>query len=170
MKQQESGANGGLVALKIILLVVGATAMYTHIGQLVPQKEVFPPTVVEIDADATPEELVDIGRDIAEGKGLCRTCHTIGESGSLRFPDLGGIATLAESRIEGMDALTYLAQSIYNPDDYIVPGFNKGMPAINKAPIGLTDDEMISVIAYLQSLGGTPTVTLELTPADLGVE
>jgi hypothetical protein len=39
---------------------------------------------------------------------------------------------------------------------------------INKPPIGLTDQEILCVIAYLQSLGGTPTVTLQTsttTPA-----
>jgi len=35
------------------------------------------------------------------------------------------------------------------------------MPTINKPPIGLTDQEILCVIAYLQSLGGTPTVTLQ---------
>ena len=35
------------------------------------------------------------------------------------------------------------------------------MPPINKPPIGLTDQEILCVIAYLQSLGGTPTVTLQ---------
>ena len=159
------------VMVKIVLVILGATALYTHIGQLVPQKEVLAPTVIDIDKDATPEELAEIGRGIAEGKGLCLTCHTIGKSDSaLRYPDLSGIATRAATQIEGMDALTYLANSIYNPDDFIVPGFLKGMSAINKPPIGLTDDEMISVLAYLQSLGGIPTVTLELTPADLGIE
>jgi len=166
-QQQQSGA---WIALKIILVVVGSTAMYTHIGQLVPQKEVLAPTTIEIKKDATPDELADIGKGISEGKGLCMTCHTIGKSGALRFPDLGGIASIAETRIAEMDSLTYLANSIYHPDDFIVPGFTKGMPAINKAPIGLTDDEIISVLAYLQSLGGNPTVTLDLTPADLGVE
>ena len=77
------------VGLKIAAMIIGATALYTHIGQLVPQKEVHPPQVVEIDSSATPDELADIGRGIAEGKGLCLTCHTIGKSGSLRFPDLG---------------------------------------------------------------------------------
>ena len=35
------------------------------------------------------------------------------------------------------------------------------MPVINKPPIGLTDQEILCVIAYLQTLGGTPTVTLQ---------
>ena len=158
------------VMAKIVLLVLGATAMYTHIGQLVPQKEVHPSMKIIVDPGSTPEQLAEYGRTIAEGSGLCMTCHTIGKTGSLRFPDLSGIASRAGSRIEGMDALTYLANSIYHPDDFIVDGFAKGMPAINKPPIGLDDEEIIQVLAYLQTLGGTPTVTLELTPADLGVE
>ena len=54
-----------------------------------------------------------------------------------------------------------MAQSLYEPDSYIVEGFNPGMPAINRPPIGLTDQEILCVIAYLQSLGGTPSVTLQ---------
>jgi len=158
------------VMVKIMLVVLGATALYTHIGQLVPQKQVLAPTEFIFDPEASPEDLAEIGKGFAEGKGLCLTCHTIGKTGALRYPDLAGIATRAATRIEGMDALTYMANSIYYPESYIVDGFAGGMPTINEAPIGLTEDEMISVIAYLQSLGGTPTVTLETTTADLGVE
>ena len=166
MKQQ----SNAWVMVKIMLVILGATALYTHIGQLVPQKQVLAPTKIDVDPNATPEELAEFGRAIAEGKGLCLTCHTIGESGVLRYPDLGGIATRAATRIEDMDALTYMAHSIYDPESFIVDGFAGGMPTINKPPIGLDDEEMIQVLAYLQSLGGTPTVTLELTLADLGVE
>ena len=41
-----------------------------------------------------------------------------------------------------------------------MPGFNGGMPTINKPPIGLSDKEILTVIAWLQSLGGTPSVTM----------
>ena len=155
--------------LKIIALVVGATALYTYIGQLVPQKEVLPPVETVMSDDMTTDELVQVGLEIAQGKGLCFTCHTVGKSGALRFPDLGGIANTAESRIDGMGSLEYLAQSIYQPDVFIVDGYNPGMPQIDKPPIGLSDQEIIAVIAYLQSLGGTPTVTLETTKADMGM-
>ena len=148
--------------VKIGALIAATTALYTYIGQLVPQKEVAPPVVVEMSADMTTDDLVRIGRGIAEGKGLCLTCHTVGKSGTtLRFPDLAGIATRAGERVAGFDALTYMAQSIYHPDDYIVPGYNPGMPAIDKPPIGLTDDEIKAVIAYLQSLGGEATITMD---------
>jgi len=54
-----------------------------------------------------------------------------------------------------------VTQAMYEPNAFIVPGFNPGMPTINKPPIGLTDQEILCVIAYLQTLGGTPTVTLQ---------
>ena len=38
----------------------------------------------------TTADMVKVGREIMEGKGLCFTCHTIGKSGALRFPDLDG--------------------------------------------------------------------------------
>ncbi len=149
------------IVLKIAVLAVAATLFYTYVGQLVPQKEVYPPEVMELDTDMAPEEMVEVGREIFEGKGLCSTCHTLGQSGALRFPDLGGIGSRAAQRIEGMGGLQYLTRSMYVPDEYIVPGFNPGMPVINKPPIGLIDDEIKTVIAYLQTLGGTLTLTMD---------
>jgi hypothetical protein len=37
------------------------------------------------------------------------------------------------------------------------------MPPVNQPPIGLTDQEILAVIAALQTLGGTPTVTMQTT-------
>lgn len=146
--------------VKLLGLVIGATLFYTWVGALVPQKEVHPPEVVELAEDVSTEELVSIGQTIYEGKGLCNTCHTIGQSGALRFPDLGGIAETAATRVPGLDQLGYLGQSIYQPNAYVVPGFNPGMPAIDKPPIALSDDEILAVIAYLQTLGGEATVSV----------
>ena len=148
---------------RIAALVVATTAFYGYVGQLVPQREVQPPQETLIRADLTTADMVKIGGELMVGKGLCLTCHTIGKSGALRFPDLAGVAVRAASRIPGLSDVDYLAQSMYEPDSYIVEGFNPGMPAINRPPIGLTDQEILTVIAYLQSLGGTPTVTLQTT-------
>ena len=148
-------------ALKIALLAVAATVFYTYVGQLVPQKEVLPPEVIELDANMTPEELAETGKEIFEGKGICSTCHSIGKSGLLRFPDLAGIGSRAATRIPGISGLRYLTDSLYDPDGFIVDGFNPGMPVINKPPIGLTDPEILAVVAYLQTLGGTLTVTID---------
>jgi hypothetical protein len=146
---------------RIGFLVLVTTTFYGYVGQMVPQNEVLPPEEIVIRADLTTPEMVEIGREIAEGKGLCRTCHTIGQSGALRFPDLAGVAGRAAERVPGLSDIDYFAQSMYEPDAFVVPGFNPGMPAINKPPIGLTDQEILCVIAYLQSLGGTPMVTLQ---------
>jgi hypothetical protein len=100
-----------------------------------------------------------------ETKGLCFTCHTVGRTGALRFPDLAGIGGRAAGRVAGMSDVEYLAQSMYEPDTFVVPGFNPGMPVINRPPIGLTDQEILTVIAYLQSLGGAPTVTMQTSHA-----
>jgi mono/diheme cytochrome c family protein len=149
------------VEVKLVLLTVGATAFYTLVGQLVPQKEVHPPEVVEIPEDVSTDQMVAIGKGIFEGKGLCTTCHTLGRSGALRFPDLAGVAARAADRVGGLSQLGYFAQTLYTPDAFVVPGFNPGMPAANKPPVGLTDEEILTVVAYLQSLGGEPTVTMQ---------
>jgi hypothetical protein len=146
---------------RIGVLVIATTAFYGYVGQMVPQSEVQPPAEVVIRTDLTTPEMVDVGRGITEGKGLCRTCHTIGQTGALRFPDLAGVDGRAMERVPGLTDVEYFAQSLYEPDAFVVPGFNPGMPTINRPPIGLTDQEILCVIAYLQSLGGTPTVTLQ---------
>jgi hypothetical protein len=148
------------VTLNVLLVVVGSSLFYTYVGQLVPQKQLLPPAEVAIAADLTTEQMVKVGLEVVEQKGLCLTCHTIGKSGTLRFPDLAGIGDRAKTRKPDMDDVQYLAESLYHPDAFIVPGFKGGMPTINKPPIGLTDKEILCVIAWLQSLGGTPTVTM----------
>ncbi|MCA1583592.1 MAG: cytochrome c [Acidobacteria bacterium] len=149
------------VVARIGVLVLATTAFYGYVGQMVPQSEVQPPQETVIRSDLTTADMVTVGREIMDGKGLCFTCHTIGRTGALRFPDLAGVAGRAAERVPGLNDVEYFAQSMYEPDTYIVPGFNPGMPAINRAPIGLTDQEILCVMAYLQSLGGTPTVTLQ---------
>jgi len=147
--------------LRIGALVFATTGFYAYVGQMVPQKEVQPPAEIVLRTDLTTADMVKVGREIREGKGLCFTCHTIGKSGALRFPDLAGVATRAKTREPGMTDIQYFAQTMYEPNAFIVPGFNPGMPVINKPPIGLTDQEILCVMAYLQTLGGTATVTLQ---------
>ena len=147
--------------VKLAALIAATTGFYTYVGQMVPQKEVYPPKETLIKADVTTAEMATIGKEIFEGKGLCTTCHTIGKkAGPFRFPDLDNVAVRAKTREAGFTDIDYFAQTFYEPDAFIVPGFNPGMPTINKPPIGLTDQEILCVMAFLQSLGGTPSVTL----------
>ena len=148
--------------VRIGVLVLATTAFYGYVGQMVPQSQVQPPpTSIVIPEDLTTDQMVPLGRQIMDTKGLCFTCHTVGRTGALRFPDLAGIGGRAAERVPGLSDVEYFAQSMYEPDAFVVPGFNPGMPAINRPPIGLTDQEILTVMAYLQSLGGTPTVTLQ---------
>ncbi len=138
------------------------SAFYWYVSLWVPQKRTDPPADVVIAADLSTEEMVAVGLEIAAGKGTCFTCHTVGEGGAgLRFPDLGTIGAVAGTRRDGVDDVQYLAESLYDPNAFVVEGFVAGMPNAARAPILLTDDEILTVIAYLQSLGGTPTVTLD---------
>jgi hypothetical protein len=147
--------------LRIGALVLATTGFYAYVGQMVPQKEVLPPKETAFGSDMTTEEMVKVGREIMSGKGLCLTCHTIGKTGALRFPDLENVDVRAKTRVPGLNDVEYFAQSIYDPTAFVVPGFPPAMPPINKPPIGLTDKEILCVIAALQTLGGTPTVTLQ---------
>jgi mono/diheme cytochrome c family protein len=129
-----------------------------------------PPPPKQIQKDVTPAQLAELGKEIVHGKGTCLTCHTIGEHvPNARFPDLADVDERARTRETGFSDIDYFAQTLYEPDAYIVPGFSPGMPTINKPPIGLSDDEIRAVIAYLQSLGGKPTMTMQ-TPLKFGPE
>jgi mono/diheme cytochrome c family protein len=149
--------------VRIGALVLATTAFYTYVGQMVPQKEVQPPQETALSSDITTADMVKVGRGIMEGKGICLTCHTIGKTGALRFPDLAGVGVRAKTRVAGLSDVEYFAQSLYEPTAFIVPGFPPAMPPVNQPPIGLTDQEILCVIAALQSLGGTPTVTMKTT-------
>ncbi len=146
--------------VKMVGVVLGTTAFYMYLGQIVPQKEVPPPPPVLISEDMTTEELIEVGLELANGKGICFSCHN-----DVRAPGFDGIGSRAGTRIEGMSDVEYLAQSLYDPDAFLVPGFAQGMQKMNEPPISFTDDEMRAVIVWLQSQGGTPTVTLD---TDLG--
>lgn len=147
--------------LKIFGFTVVVIAFYAYVGQMVPQQRAYPPETTELSADMSTEEMVEVGREIVEGKGTCMQCHTLGEEGALRFPDLANIGARAGDRREGYSDVEYLAESLYEPNAHIVEGFNPGMPPIADPPIGLSDQEILAVIAYLQSLGGTPTVSMD---------
>lgn len=144
-------------AILIFIFTIATTLFYWYVGQMVPQKETHPPKELVLTADLTTDEMVEIGEEIVNGKGTCQTCH--GLVGG-RFPELSNAGAVAGSRIDGYSDVEYLAESLYEPNIFIVEGYSPGMPAVQKPPIALSDQEILAVIAYLQSQGGTPTVTM----------
>jgi hypothetical protein len=147
--------------IRIGALVLATTGFYAYVGQMVPQKEVLPPTETALGSDMTTADMVKVGQEIMAGKGICLTCHTVGKTGALRFPDLAGVDVRAKSRVPGLSDVEYFAQTLYEPTAFVVPGFPPAMPPANQPPIGLTDQEILCVIAALQTLGGEPTVTMQ---------
>ena len=147
-------------AFKLLLFTLLVTGFYTYVGQMVPQTEVHPPKTLVLREDMSKEEMIQAGQEIVGGKGTCLGCHTIGADKPGRFPDLGGVGARAATRKPGMTDVEYLAESLYQPNAFIVEGYTSGMPTINKSPIGLSDQEILAVIAYLQSLGGDASVTM----------
>ena len=102
--------------VRVGALVLATTGFYTYVGQMVPQKEVQPPQETVIEADLTTADMVKVGREIMDGKGLCFTCHTIGKTaGPFRFPDLAGVDARAKTRVPGLSDVEYFAQRCTNP-------------------------------------------------------
>lgn len=113
----------------------------------------------ELLAHLDTQKMVTLGSEIFHGKGLCMNCHSVGtEPGGTQGPNLAGVGERAATRVPGLSDVDYLTQSLYHPNAFIVLGFSPAMPEIDKPPVALDDLEILMVIAYLQSLGGTLTV------------
>jgi mono/diheme cytochrome c family protein len=170
--------------LNVTLFALEATLVYTIIGALVPQIESRPQAELQLSPDATPEQLVKAGEQLFYGKGTCALCHSIDPSEAARCPQLGAgplgpaIGARAEERVKeadykgkAKDGADYLIESLTHPGDYLVQGFPPIMPVINKPPIGLNNDEIAAVTAFLQSVqGGAVTVTPKMVAAFTGSE
>lgn len=113
-------------------------------------------------ASLDTEKMLELGKEIASGKGLCHTCHAFEDVGfGVQGPDLNEIGEQAKTRVPGKTDVEYLMESLYQPNAYVVEGYEASMPPVDQPPIELDDLEALMVIAYLQSLGATPTVTPE---------
>ena len=115
-----------------------------------------------------PEQFVEAGKAIFNGKGSCYSCHTLNPSAPPgRGPDLTDIGMGAATRKPGMDAKAYLIESLYNPAAFLVHGYGKTMTPAWKPPISLSNLEIEAVIAFLQSQGGEVDLTPFEPPIDI---
>lgn len=80
----------------------------------------------------------------------CAACHTTSDDAVIVGPPLARIATKAENRVPGLDARTYIEQSIVDPGAYINPGYNDLMPKL----FGniLTTEELDALVEFLMTL------------------
>jgi mono/diheme cytochrome c family protein len=106
-----------------------------------------------------------IGQKIFFSKGQCALCHSIGPSESARCPDLKGIGAKLTRE--------FMYESLTQPQSYIYLDFRHEsqpkeyparMPYINKNPIGLSKNEILSVIAFLQQMSGEP---ITVSPSEI---
>ncbi len=152
---------------RVIGFVWIVLGLFTLTALSVPQMASLPPVEEKFDIATvkTPTDMATIGQKIFFSKGQCALCHTIGPSESARCPDLKGIGAKL-SREFLFESLTQPQAYIYL--DYRHEGIAKEYPArmpyINKNPIGLSRNEILSVIAFLQQMSGEP---ISVTVAEL---
>ena len=77
----------------------------------------------------------------------CSGCHRT-DSETLTGPGMSSIAERAAERKPPLSAEEYMAESILDPGAFVVEGFDPLMPSI----VGLTDQDVADLIAYLKTL------------------
>ena len=80
----------------------------------------------------------------------CGACHSAEPGSTIVGPSLANVAEAGATRVDGLDARTYVYNSIMRPSDYLVEGFDDLMP--QDLARKLTGEEMDSVVAYVLSL------------------
>lgn len=148
--------------MKLLTFSLAVIWFYAFVAGLVPESSTATGPVTALPWE-DPDAVAEIGAAIFNGKGQCSACHTVDSSAPKgRCPDLTDIGMNAANRQPGIDAKTYLIESLYEPANYLVPGYGKIMPEVWKAPIALSQLEIEAVLAYLQSQGGE----IDPTPYD----
>ena len=150
------------------LFVAFATAIFILLGWYVTHLQAGGVQVVGAGVNAERGE--SIFWDTGPVKGTCGSCHSVGERGNMkRCPNQGAsdvgppigerAAERAKERAEKTGKpytpTDYLVESIADPSAFVVEGFpDKLMPLVYTGQIDLEPEDVMSVVAYLQSLGG----------------
>lgn len=153
--------SGGLSVVGFVLTVC---AIFSSLGWYVTDLQGG--GAAAIGAGVSPER----GEQIFWGKGTCHTCHSVGERGNMkRCPNQGESkdgAPMGERAVQRAKerseqtgnpytATDYLVESIAHPSAYVVKGYpDKLMPLTFTGQIDLDAEEVMSVVAYLQGIGG----------------
>jgi len=168
MPETSAPAVGRSSGLSIAGFVFGVFGLFILIGWYITDLQGGAGT--SFGAGVSPER----GEALFWGDGTCHTCHAVGERGNMkRGPNLGSssagsdIGERAEERAkERAEALgepftgtDYLVEAIANPSAYIVKGFpDKLMPLVFTGQVDLEAEDVMSLVAYLQTLGGDANV------------
>ena len=166
-----------LAVIGFSLLTIAAFTGYSNFG--IPRIEPAPPPKQEkIDLGSmTMDQFIALGDRVLNGKGTCKLCHNdLGRAPMIKQIVPNAEKHLTDSRYKGeaKDLAEYLMESMVNPSAFVVAGFGKAgsndtvspMPDVSGGSIGLSEPELLAIIAYLQDSAGAD-VTVEI-PTDAG--
>jgi len=153
--------------VRVVGFVAIVLGLFSITALSVPQMASLPPAEEKFDVAniKTATDMAAIGQKIFFSKGQCALCHSIGPSESARCPDLKGIGAKLTRE--------FIYESLTQPQAYVYLDFrHEGqpkeyparMPYINKNPIGLSKNEILSVIAFLQQMSGEP---ITVSPSEI---
>jgi mono/diheme cytochrome c family protein len=161
------------LGFSVALILIFASVTY-----VLPQMKGEAPDEKEADVGAlTMDSFVAMGEKLYQGKGTCTLCHNkLGRAPDLLTYDVAKVSLerIADAQYRGKakDAEGYLRESLLQPSAYVVKGFGKKgsndaespMPAVDQAPIQLSEVEIGAIVAYLQKKDGN-AVTVALPAA-----
>ncbi|HUG39769.1 MAG TPA: c-type cytochrome [Longimicrobiales bacterium] len=152
--------------LKVLLVVLVTVTLYTLVAAWIPQVESEVPEELTFSGEVTTDELVEAGERLYQGAGGCVACHGLGTRAPSLLTDEGGsgpIGARCSGRVPAQDCKAYLHTSMIDPGAYVVEGYQNIMPDMRRT---LSDAQIWSIVAFLQSEGGE--VTVEASDIDLG--
>jgi mono/diheme cytochrome c family protein len=152
--------------LKVGAVVIGTLALYTGLANTIPQVQSEVPKQLSLGADVTPEQLAAAGQELYNGAGGCTACHGLGERAPNLLTDERGtglIGARCANRVSGKDCKVYLHEALVEPGEFVVPGYQPIMPNLART---MTPQQLWALVAFLESQGGTITVTAADLPAE----
>jgi mono/diheme cytochrome c family protein len=145
--------------LQVALVVLGTIGVYTYIANAIPQIESDVPTELSFTGEVTADQLVQAGSELYHGAGGCTACHGLGTRAPHLQADEAGTGLIGKrcaARVPGEECKTYLHNALVAPNAYVVAGYDPIMQDVSRT---LSDAQIWSLVAYLESLGGMVTVT-----------
>ena len=116
-----------------------------------------------LNGNASNQTPVQAGEDLFQNKLGCATCHAGGDS--QRGAKLEGIYG-EDVKLVGGKTVTvdddYIRRSILNPGGEVVEGYQPIMPTFKGQ---VTEEQLISLVAYIKSLSGDTSGTTNKAPA-----
>jgi mono/diheme cytochrome c family protein len=102
-------------------------------------------------AEAEPPPPPTLSPQLVAGQKVfvahCGACHSMDPGTVIVGPSLANMAEAGATRVDGLDARAYVYNSIMQPSDYLIEGFDDLMP--QDLAKKLTGEELDSVVAYV---------------------